>query len=455
MTVQPDMKSRRYVVHEVAACLVLALAIWLASGTLSPYGDQKGSIVVEPCHYLVNIDHWHHLAGFYLLAGADESFWLGSVVLRRILYPIVAYPFVRALGFLAGGLLCNFVITAAAMLAFGRFVRKRFGVRGAIAVLWLLATYPGITYWAGLPYSYAAIVPASLLAAMLLYRLDGAEKAREVFMVALLLGIVLLAYDLFAFFVPAAILILLRRRKPLWAVLATVVAMSPMLVVDTMLTLVGVMPLNSNTVSYVNVVNAYLHPGPIGLWLPYLERLPFVLVANFFDSNFFFLPLLAVLAVVLCRRCIGRVEGAILLAVLAVFLFNNAAPPYYGWQVRGLWIARVYQAVFVALLLCVARAFAAEARPAVLRAATWVTVIANAAIAFGPVMMNPMAFYFDYRFYQHVSPAVYAETLQLYGRRPLGICRPTHEGDDRPAPPPSIMRPPFAFRPLPVPREPQ
>lgn len=444
------MKNDKYLVHEVAACLVLALAIWLASGTLSPYGDHPGSKVLEPCHFVVNIDNDHHLAPFFLLAGAPESYWIGSVVLRRIIYPIVAYPFVRVLGFLAGGLLCNFLITAATMLAFGRFVRRRFGDGGAIAVLWLLATYPGITYWAGLPYSYAAIVPASLLAAMLLYRLDGAEAVSVVLSTALLLGIVLLSYDLFVFFVPAAVLLLLSRRKILLAFLAAAMAMLPTFLVDAVLSQIGVQPLNGNTMSYIHVVNAYLHPGPPGPWLHYLERLPLVLVANFFDSNFFFLPALALIAVVICPRCISRVEAAILWSVLAVFLFSNAAPPYYGWQIRGEWIARIYQAVFVALLLCIARAFAAGRRPAVLRAATWVTVIANAAIAFGPIMMNPMAFYFDYRFYQMFSPAAFEEILHVYGRRPLGFCRPTHEGDNRPEPPMSVMHPPFAYRPLPT-----
>jgi hypothetical protein len=169
-------------------------------------------------------------------------------------------------------------------------------------------------------------------------------------------------------------------------------------------------------------------------------------VANFFDSNFFFLPLLAIVAVALCRslrRCVGRVEAAIFLSVLAVFLFNNAAPPYYGWQLRGYWIARLYQPLFVALLLCIARALAAGIS---LRLPIIITVVANAVIVLGPVTLNPVGLYFDWRFYQHAPPDYFAQLLHIYGRRPLGICRPSHEGDERPPESRQVMLPPQAFR---------
>jgi hypothetical protein len=441
--------SARYRLHEVAASVILALALWLASGTLSPYGDQLGSIALEPCHYLVNIDHDQHLGGFYLLAGAEPSYWIGSVVLRRILYPIVAFPFIRLLGFLAGGLICNIVITIAAMLAFARFAGKRFGETAAVAVLWLLATYPGIPYWGGLPYSYAAIVPAALVATILLHRLDGEPPAREVVATALALGLLLLAYDLFAFFVPAAILLLLARRKVLHAVLLAIVSIAPMLLVNLTLEQIGVSAVNSNTAGYLTIIRAYLHPESMRGWIGNLAHLPVVLAANFLDSNFLFLPLLSLLAFALCRRCIGRVEGSILLSVLAVFLVNNAAPPYYGWQLRGVWIARLYQPVLPALILCIARAIAAKPRS--LRVAVAFAVIANAAIAFGPVMMNPVAFYLDYRFYQFGRASVAPELLSLYGRRPLGFCRRSHEGDDRPPVPLSMFKPPNVFRTPPAP----
>lgn len=436
----------RYLRHAIGACAVLVLAMWLSSGTLSPYGSTVGSYALEPCHYLVNIDHVHHIAPFYMLRGAPPGYWAPSVVLRRVLYPVLAYAFTRVAGFLVGGLICNVLITLVAMIAFSRFVATRFGEWPAIAMLWLLATYPGITYWAGLPYSYAAIVPACLLAAMQLYRLDTTESVREVVAASLMIGILFLAYDLFPFLLPSVVLVLLFRRKPVWALLAPIVAVVPMILTEIALARRGVPPMNANTATYLHIVEAYLHPDSLRAWGGYLLRIPLVLVANFFDSNFFFLPLLAVVAAVLCRsvrRCVGRVEAAIFLSALAVFVFNNAAPPYYGWQMRGVWIARLYQPVFVALLLCIARALATGLS---LRLPIIITVVANAMIVLGPVMMNPAGLYFDWRFYQHAPRATFAELLHIYGRRPLGFCRPSHEGDELPPAPRELMLPPYAFR---------
>lgn len=445
--------------HAAAASIVLALAIWLSSGTLAPYAQLLPPRLTEPCHYPLNVDHEKNIAFLLLLEGADREQWVSSSVLRRILYPALAYPFVRLAGHLAGGVLWNIVMTVAAMLAFGRFVEIRYGTTAARAVVWLLATYPGITYWAGLPYPYAAIVPVSLVAAMLLYRMDSAATTREIALLGIGLGVVLLAYDLAPFFIPAAMLVLLRRKKWRWSALVAALAVAPTVAVQAVLWLSGVTLLNENTQGYLKVLMAYRHPGirnpGLGAWFAYLERLPQVLVANYFDSNFFFLPLLAIVAVVASgswRKSVGRVEAAILLAVLAVFLFNNAAPPYYGWQLRGVWIPRLYQLVFVALLLCVARALGVVAAPwrrRLLTVAIIVTVVANATIAFGPMTMNPVAFNLDYRFYRHASPEAFAENLRILGRRPLGFCDPGEEAVHRlPRPLPTQLEP-FAYRPEP------
>ena len=55
-------------------------------------------LVLEPCHYLVNVDHYHYDSIFRMIGGDDET-WSGSVVLRRLLFPVIAYPFVMALWF--------------------------------------------------------------------------------------------------------------------------------------------------------------------------------------------------------------------------------------------------------------------------------------------------------------------------------------------------------------------
>lgn len=432
----------------------MACAVWLSSGTLSPYVQLTTPLVTEPCHYLLNVDHEQNVAGSLFLEGADRSRWASSPVIRRILYPVLAYPFVALAGLLTGGLLCNILMTAAAMFSFGRFVEKRYGPAAGIAVVWLLATYPGITYWAGLPYAYAAIVPVSLFAAMLLYRMDSATRLREIAVMGLLLGILLLAYDLAPFFVPAAMLLLVRKRKWLFAAMVAALSVAPSAAVVALLSRAGLSPVNENTHIYVRILMAYRHPGirnpGLGAWFAYLEQLPSVFVANYFDSNFFFLPLLGIVAVLLVRRnSIGPVEGAILCAVLAVFLFNNVSPPYYGWQLRGVWIARLYQPVFVVLLLCIARGIS-SAGPGLRRtltAAIMFTVVANATVAFGPAVKNPMALYLHYRFYRHAPPETFAENLAFYGRRPLGVCATPAEAERQRRPRHVRDYPaPFAYR---------
>lgn len=426
--------------------------MWLASGTLAPYAQLTTPVVTEPCHYLLNVDHEKNIAVTLLLEGAERSRWASSPVLRRVLYPLLAYPFTRIGGHLAGGLLFNIVMTVAAMLLFGRFVERRYGLRAAIAVTWLLATYPGITYWAGLPYAYAAIVPVSLLAAMLLYRIDSAERTIDVALAGLALGVLMLAYDLAPFFLPAAMLLLTRRRKWMWAMLVAMLAMLPSAIVALLLSRAGVNLVNENTQGYLRVLMAYRHPGirnpGLGAWFAYLKQLPSVFAANYLFSNFVFLPLLAIVAFIAARKkSIGRVEGAILLAMFAVFLFNNAAPPYYGWQLRGDWIARLYQPVFVALLLCVARAVNAHRAMVV---AIVITVIANATVAFGPILKNPIAFAIDHRFYRHAPPEMFAENLAFYGRRPLGVCATPEDAARQRVPRPVRDYPaPFAYRPEP------
>jgi len=93
-------------------------------------------------------------------------------VLRRILYPLLAYPFMKVLGFGAGGLVANVLLAVGSLLVFWPALRRRTGSKAPPALLALLATYPGWMYWAGLPYSYAIIVPLCLLCMILLWRVE-------------------------------------------------------------------------------------------------------------------------------------------------------------------------------------------------------------------------------------------------------------------------------------------
>jgi hypothetical protein len=173
-------------------------------------------------------------------------------------------------------------------------------------------------------------------------------------------------------------------------------------------------------------------------WWQLILALPSVLGSNFLFSNFLFLPLLFLLLALLSfigtrSFAIETPELEILLCALLVFLVNNLAPPYAGWQLRGLWIARLYQPVFVALVLFAGRALQRWWKPwrasgaglgRVTAGLVAVTVIANGGVVFGPFLRLAMASTIYQRFYRHSQSTDSLHiNVDLHGRRPLGICK--------------------------------
>lgn len=444
-----------YRAHLAITLVVMLAAIYLASGTMAPYGaTAQYPKVLEPCHYIVNIDHNQYESIFKMIRGDSSGSWHGSEVLRRLLYPLIALPLAVLMGTLAGGLLATMAIHAAAVLVFAGFVRRRVGLSAAVAVLWLLSTYPGITYWAGLPYAYVLIVPGSLFAAMILYRLAEAGNVSAVIRFSLLLGVIFVGYDpLGPFFGAAAVLVLIAQRRWKWILPAVVAIALPTSLVLAMLTFIEVGVVNPNTAGYGWVVAAYLHPGPASEWMRLLLPLPRTFVAILLFGNMVFLPLLFVTALVASRwrglKPFRLPDQALLLAALAIFLFMNAAPPYYGWQHRGEWIARMYQPVFPAFLMAIARL--TEELSSTKWGRRWagtvaLTVLANASIAFGPLFLNPLSAWVYHRFYIHSPPRAFLENLQRFGRRPLGVCSDSHRWDDLPNPHTGSNRPSYMYR---------
>jgi hypothetical protein len=339
------------------------------------------------------------------------------------------------LGFGAGGLVTNVLLSAGALAAFWLALQRRFEGRVPAAILWLLALYPGWFYWSGLPYSYAAIVPVSLLCMVLLWRVETLTTARQALLAGLGLGVLFTAYDLLPFFGAAALLLLLWRRR--WAACAVlaVAQLLPAVLVSLVLDRVYAVPFrNSNTESYFHILRSYLPPYDWQGWGGLLALFPRVLLDTYLFSNFLFLPLLFLTALVAARwlprvhRPVRPAEVSVLLAAALLFLFNNAAPPYPGWQLRGLWIARLYQPVLPAIVAIVAGLYAnARLLPHSVRRAAWaallVTAALNAWVIFAPVLGHAELSGFVYfRFYRHAQRAVYAENLRKFGARPVGFC---------------------------------
>jgi hypothetical protein len=448
-----ERSSARFALHAIAASLLLSAAIYLSTGTMAPYAaTDSHPPVIEPCHYLVNVDHYHFESVYRMIGGGDES-WSGSVVLRRLLFPLIAYPLVMAAGLLVGGLIASIVVNVVAGIAFAIFVRRRIGLNAAVTTLWLLATYPGITYWAGLPYSYVAIVPGSLFGLILLHRLDERSALADTARAAFLLGVIFTAYDLFLFFGPAMIAILAVRGR--WrAIVPAVLAVAlPSALVAALFRIIEVPIMNSNTEVYAAVASSYLDSGRYNWqWVRSLIGLPLILISNAIYGNLMFLPLLALAgSIVLWKRgvvILALPEKALLFAGLGLFLFTNAAPPYYGWQMRGEWVARLYQPLVVVLLMIVARVAHAHHVRAVRywHPAFVFSALLNASVAFGPVLMNPLAGFVYHKFYIHSPPESLLINMRRYGRRPLGFCDPSHAMDRFGSPKTPGNRPSFMYR---------
>src|SRR5215470_5238176 len=127
---------RRFWLSIGLAALALALGSWLSSGTLAPYGTSP----TGECHYRINGDDRHFRAVFLMLDGRPRAEWEFSVVLRRILHPILAYPWMKAFGYRLGGLLFNVLSHVVALIGLALAIRRFFDARAAVLVSWLLAS---------------------------------------------------------------------------------------------------------------------------------------------------------------------------------------------------------------------------------------------------------------------------------------------------------------------------
>ncbi|HEY4597133.1 MAG TPA: hypothetical protein VIJ02_12070, partial [Thermoanaerobaculia bacterium] len=185
---------------------------------------------------------------------------------------------------------------------------------------------------------------------------------------------------------------------------------------------------------YFQVLKSYFSPIDLHAWWALLRQFSYAVKSNYLYSNFLFLPLLF-LAVLIASwwlprdaRILRPAEVSLLIAVVLLFLFNNLAPPYQGWPLRGAWVARLYQPTFAVLIAIVAYLFARAAllsRP--LRSGMWtalgLTVALQAWTVFAPVLGSPhLTGFLFHRFYQHAPERCYAENLKRYGARPVGFC---------------------------------
>jgi len=433
----PPATSRvsRWRWHLAGAALLFLAGLYCNTGSLAPYAITSSPMVVPATGYAFNQDYPHFRVLFDFVDGKGRPVWDHAILLRRILFPVLGWPLMKAFGFEVGGVLASLAINTAAFVAALVLARRRIGERGAVLMGWLLALYPGAAYWAGQPYPYAVIFPASLLLMFGLMRLAETRDARILAVVSLAMGVAYLGYDLAITFVPATLIVLCWRRRFMSALGSAALQLAPLAAWVFALSWVFHQPVqNNNSGIYLSVVEVFLHPVGFSWWWKQVISAPGHGGEIFFASNFIFIPALF-LVVVAVNPLTSRIrfhlaEVALLASGLALFLVLNLAPSEIGgWQMRGTWISRIYQPIFPALVFFISRWW--QDMPRLARPWLALVVISLAAasmgdalIVFGPILDDPgrvseAAFY---RFYNHTDAHfLYEDNLLSLGRRPLGF----------------------------------
>ena len=432
---RPAAGACRWRWHLAGSTALFALGLYCCTGTLAPYAITTAPVIAHSTGYAYNPDHVHFRALFDLVDGRDRAAWGGAIMARRILFPALAWPLMRALGFELGGTLASLALNVVGFVAAAAVLRRRVGDRGAAAAAWLMALYPGAAYWAGLPYAYAVIFPASLLLMLGLLRLAEPSGPGRLAVVSLLMGLCYLGYDLAVIYVPATLLVLCWRRRFAAAVGSAALQLAPLAAWLYALSHGLRQPLaNDNSGIYARVLWGALHSPGAAAWGRQVAQAAGVGCDIFFASNFIFIPALFLLAVALnpltSRVRFHAAEVAVLASGLALFAVLNLAPAEPGgWEMRGTWISRIYQPVFPALLVFVARWW--QGLPADPRGLRWLAASAvvatlgcDALVVFGPILGDPFHVSGDafYRFYDHTDAHfLYRSNLDSLGRSPLGF----------------------------------
>lgn len=500
--------DKKYKINRILSAVTLLLVLWLASGTLTPYNltaplpltmnhcatvnkavdkytgqpFDVGSPGVEcrsECLYVADLDHEHFLATFLMLDGADKSSFNFSVALRRILFPVLAYPFMKLMGYEVGGILTSFVLHLIVFLVFISFIRREIGEKAAIFAMWAVATFPGITFFGGMPYSYAIIFPCFMIVAILMWHLAKAENLKKVFLLSLGLGIAFLGYDLLPTFGLGALLLMLRRKMYLGAIITLAGIMIPNTLTGFVLKYYyGADALNANiavygfiTFSYFGLVQGFISnlvgidpnssigaflnknaPFPdLGQWFEIVKFFPLHLLFNFFYSAFLYFPIFFILLrfskLFGERLKLNSMETAVILALFILFIFNNLAPPYRSWQMRGFGYVRIYESLSIILILYIARKIQTlgdlpTLKQRLLLGAASLFIALNFITSVSTFFPNSLGLwvYSSFTLYDSKYGKIISDTtgtidgfkanISRYGRYPIGVCAPLPQGTE-------------------------
>lgn len=428
---------------------VVGLVIYMNTGSLVPVNLFYPLSIDPSLPSTVNIDNKFHYAVYQLVDGHGQDVHAPyNMLFRRVLFTWLAYPCMKAIGFVAGGIFCSITLNVVGLVGFSAYVARRWGTKaGNIAAL-LLCTYPGYAYFCGLPYCYSIIYPATLVSAACMFEIERSTKTFQSLLLGLLIGVACLGYDLVCFFLPATVLMLLLKKRFVQAALAGGSIVFPLALWCLFLyTRVGPDCLvNSNTSPFANTLMAWSQIVRPEVAAHVVANIPVtlgVMVHTFFWSTFLFLPALFVVSLATNAATktttITKSELSFMFCCAGIFLFSTLAPDYLSsgfagqglseWQAKGGWTIRLYQPIFAVLILFIAR-FLSNLQPTAARKLCLsffaAYLVGTFLTSFGAFLNNPvgLAGKVFYEFFPGGSTARFNWNLSTYGRLPIGFFDP-------------------------------
>jgi hypothetical protein len=414
-----------------AATFMLVLQMWLNSGNMSVYAAclTKPHIMKG---YITNYDDTLYEMNYKMIRGVTpKEEWKYGLTLRRVGLFIVGYPFFRAFGFYWGGELTCFLLTIFTFLYLIHFVKKKYGSSAAYAAMLLAGSYTGIMYWIGSPFAQNTIFPICVFVYILMMKLETTTVLKKALGIWFLIGVLFTGYDLFIMFIPAIFFFYCFRKQWLWAVLSAIVIFLPQVIVELALQTYGALFHNANKDLYTVILQSVTDNFSVADLLLHIKQLPGIFIENLFNAGFFILPglflIIYIPARIFYKFQLNIVEVSIFLGVFWLFLFLNLVPSYDSiWQLRGVNIARIYQPVFIPMLMYLVR-FASYIYETNKKVSMVYFVLLF--LAFGTcVWLNLGGWYHNeytqsmyYNFYRNSIDDAYFRNIEIYGKKPLGF----------------------------------
>ncbi len=413
------------------ATLILVLQMWLNSGNMSVYAATLAN--PHMMHgYITNYDDIHYEMNYKMLRGVKpKEEWKYGLTLRRVGLYIAGYPFFLLLGFYWGGEFTCFLLTIFTFLFLIHHIKKTYGMAAAYAGMLLAGSYTGIMYWIGSPFAQNTIFPICVFVYIIMTRLEAGIPLKKSIYLWLLIGFLFTGYDLFIMFIPAIFFFYIFRKEYSRAILSAFIMFLPQVLVELALQSYGALFHNNNKDLYKVIFSSYFNNFSLADLGRHIIALPDIFFENLFNTSFFILPSLFLLVYVFARSIykfeLNRIEVSIFLGILWLWLFLNLAPTYESyWQLRGVNIARIYQPVFIPMLMYLVR-FTNYIIPL----DQWKGRIYGMLLFFGfgiCLWLNLGGWYGNkftqsmyYNFYRHSESDAYFKNIEQYGKRPLGF----------------------------------